>query len=131
MYLQFYSPLLLDSFKGNWDIHFSPGSCISYILFFFFFTMHSRKQFLRKSGSSLISRLSVVSFSPKIKRLNNELTLIQAVLGTIYGHMCRDADFRSTALGLPCFICVASAHQLFGGEHGCSSEPGHCSGVWS
>lgn len=92
MLLPIYSALLLGS-KDNGDIHFSPESCISYI-HFFFFTMHSKKQFLRKSGSSLISRLSVVSFSPKIEQLNNELTLIQAELGTI----CRNPDFRSIAL---------------------------------
>lgn len=34
MCLQIYSALLLDSLKGNWDINFSPGSCISYILYF-------------------------------------------------------------------------------------------------
>lgn len=56
--------------------------------------MHCKKQFIGKSGSSLISRLSVVSFSPKIEQLNNQLTVIQAELGTI----CRNPDFRSAAL---------------------------------
>lgn len=87
---------LLSTFTGLF--HVSPGSFISY-LHFFSFTIHSRKQFLRKSGSSLISRLSVVSFSPKIEQMNNQLTLIQAELGTMYGHTCGDPDLRSAALG--------------------------------
>lgn len=81
-----------------WTLSFFPWELYK-LPTFFFFTIHSRKQFLRKSGSSLISRLSVVSFSPKIKQMNNQLTLIQGELGTMYGHTCGDPDLRSAALG--------------------------------
>lgn len=67
MWLQIYSALSLDSPTGNWDICFFPGSSIGYVVFcffFFFFAVCSRKQFLRKSHSGLISRLSVCLFFP-------------------------------------------------------------------
>lgn len=127
MCLQIYSALLLDSFKGSWDICFSPGSCISYILFFFLLHYAFQKAISQEEWFQFnLQIIRCFFFPPKIKRLNNLLTLIQAELGTMYGHMCRDPDFRNTALG-----CSVSAVQSEHISYLVVSEPGHCSGVGS
>lgn len=101
MWLQIYSALSLDSPTGNWDICFFPGSSIGYVVFCFFFFLCCLFQKAISQEESFWFNLQIiclfVCFFPGIKQLNNQLTLIQAELRAMYGHLCRDSDQKSAA----------------------------------
>lgn len=70
-----------------------------FLLFFFFLCCLFQKAISQEESFwfNLQIICLFVCFFPGIKQLNNQLTLIQAELRAMYGHLCRDSDQKSAA----------------------------------
>ena len=81
-----------------WTLSFFPWELYKLPTFFF---LHCTFQKAISQEEWFQFNLQIICcfFFPQIKQMNNQLTLIQGELGTMYGHTCGDPDLRSAALG--------------------------------